>query len=150
MGVPTHDGVDAGDAAGHFEVYVHAVVAQHHDHLRSFGPGFIHHGLHVFFLNAKGPVGHHVAWVGDGGIGECLTNDGAGHAVHFFNDIRLENWISKVLCLDILSKKIYFACKIFFNNFLDAFHAQCEFPMTCHDLDAQQFACIYHVLAIGP
>ena len=150
MGMATQDGIDTRDTAGHFEVNVHAVMTEHHYHVCTLSPGFIHHDLHVFVLNAKGPVSHHVARIGNGRVGECLANDGAGHTIHFFNDIRLENWISKVLCLDILSKKIYFACKIFFNNFLDAFHAQCEFPMTCHDLDAQQFACIYHVLAIGP
>ena len=145
-----HDGIYATDTAGHFEVDVHAVVAEHHYHLRTLGSRFIHHGLHVFVLNAKGPVSHHVARIGNGRVGKCLANDGAWHAIHFFNDIRLEYGISKVLCFDILGKKIYFACKIFFNNFLDAIHAQCEFPMTCHNLDAQQFACIYHVLAIGP
>ena len=150
MRVTTHDGVDTTDSAGHLEVNVHAVVANDHHHLGAFASGLIDHGLHVLVLNTEGPVGHHVTRVGNGRVGERLTNDGAGYAVDFFNDVGFENLIPKVLCFDVLCNKVNFASEVFFDNLFDAVHAQSKFPMASHDIDTQQFAGIDHVLAICP
>jgi hypothetical protein len=79
--VATHDGINTFDATGHFQVDIHAVVTDEDDDLDTFATGLVRHLLHVFVLNAKGPVGHHVARVGNRRVGERLANDGAGHAV---------------------------------------------------------------------
>ena len=150
MRVTTHDGVDTADAAGHFQVHVHAVVADDDDDLRAFAAGLRHHLLHVLVLDAELPVGHHVTWVGNRGVGEGLANDGAGHAVDLADHIGLEHRVAKVVGLDVLRHKVDLACEVFFDDFLDAFHAQGEFPVAGHHVHAQQFAGVHHVLAIGP
>ena len=150
MRVSAQDGVDAGDAAGHFQIHIHAVVAEQHHHLRTFGARFVAHGLHVLVLNAKGPVGHHVPRVGNGCVGKGLANDGAGHAIDFLDHIGLENGVAKILGLDVLRHKIDLAREIFFNDFFHPVHAQGEFPMTRHDIHAEQLAGVHHVLAVGP
>ena len=150
VGVAAHDGVDAGHAAGHFQVHVHAVVRQHHHYLGAFGTGLVHHGLHVFVLNAKGPVRHHVARVGNRGVGKGLADDGAGHAIDFTDHIGLEDLVAKVIGLDVLGDKVHLAGKVFFNNFLHPLHAVGEFPVAGHHVHAQQLAGVHHVLSIGP
>ena len=150
MRVAAHDGVNTTHTAGHFQVHIHAVVADDHHHLSALATGFFHHLLHVFVLDAKRPIGHHVTWVGNRGVGEGLANDGTWHTVDFTDHIRFEDRVAKVIGLDVLRHKIHFASKIFFNDFFHALHAQREFPMTCHDVDAQQFASIDHVLSVGP
>ena len=79
--VAAEDGVDAAHARGHLQVDVHAVVRQHHDHLRALAARFVDHLLHVLVLDAEAPVGHHVARVGDRRVGEGLADDGHRHAV---------------------------------------------------------------------
>ena len=150
MRVATHDGVDAADATGHLQVDVHAVVAQNDDHLSAFGPGFVHHLLHVLVLDAKGPVGHHVARVRNRGVGESLPDDGAGHAIDLANDIGLEHRVTEVIGLDVLRHKINLARKVLLDNFLHPRHAQGELPVAGHDVHAEQFAGINHILTMGP
>ena len=150
VGVTTQNGVDAAHAAGHFQVHVHAVVRQHHHHLRTFGTGFVDHLLHVLVLDAKGPVGHHVTWIGNRGVGEGLADDGAWHAIHFPHHIGLEHRIAKVLGLDVLRHKVDLARKVFLDNFLHPLHAVGEFPVAGHHVHTQQLASVDHVLPIGP
>ena len=81
MRVAAEDGVDAAHARGHLQVDVHAVVRQHDDHLRALGARRVDGLLHVLFLDAEGPVGDHVARVGDRRVGEGLADDRDLHAV---------------------------------------------------------------------
>ena len=150
MRVAAHDGVDAADTRSHLQVHIHAVVAEHHHHLCTFATGLVHHLLHVLVLDAELPVGHHVTRVGNRGVGERLTNDGARHAIDLANHVGLEHRVAKVTGLDVLRHKIDLARKVFFNDFLDTFHAQGEFPVTGHHVHTQQFAGVDHVLAVGP
>ena len=150
VGVTTHDGVDAAHSAGHLEVNVHTIVADDHYNLRTFCAGFVHHQLHVFVLNSKGPVGHHVSRVGNRGVGEGLSDDGTRYSVHFFDDVGFEHLIAKVLRFDVLRHKVNFAREIFLDNFFNTVHAQSELPVTGHDIYTQQFAGIDHVLTVGP
>ena len=145
-----HDGIDATDTAGHLQVNVHTVVAKDHDHLSTLATCFINHGLHVLILDAEGPVRNHVTRVRNWCVRKSLSNDGAGHAIDFTNDVRLENRIAKIVGLDVLSHKIDLAGKVLFNDFLHALHAQCELPVARHHVHTQQFAGIHHILAVGP
>ena len=150
MRVAAHDGVDTADTRSHLQVHIHAVMAEHHHHLCTFATGLVHHLLHVLVLDAELPIGHHVTRVGNRGVGERLTNDGARHAIDLANHVGLEHRVAKVTGLDVLRHKIDLARKVFFNDFLDTFHAQGEFPVTGHHVHTQQFASVDHVLAVGP
>ena len=148
--VAAHDRIDAADAAGHFQVNVHAVVGQQHHDLSPLRAGFIHDLLHVFVLDAEGPVGNHITRVGNRGVGKRLTDDGARNAIDFAHHIRLENLVAEVVGLDVLRHEFDFPGEVLVNDFLDTLHAVGEFPVTRHDVHTEQFAGIHHVLAIGP
>ena len=79
-----------------------------------------------------------------------MADDGARHAIDLADHIRLEDRVAKIIGLDVLGNKVHLAREIFLDDFLDAFHAQGEFPMTGHHVNTQQFAGIDHVLAVGP
>ena len=79
--------------------------------------------LHIFFFDAERPVFNQVAWVGDRRVGKRLTNDCNVDAVHFTHRIGVKHGVFKIGRFDVLSDKIYFAIKIFFYNFFDAFFA---------------------------
>ena len=150
MGVAAQDGVDAGDAAGEFEVHIHAVVRQQHHHLCALGTRLGHGFLQVVFLDAEGPVGHHVARVGDWCVRKGLTDDGAGHAVERAHDKGLEHRVAEIIGLDVLRNEIDLARQLFFDNLGHPVHAQGELPVAGHQVDAQQLAGLYHVPALGP
>ncbi len=150
MGMPSHDGVDTTDTTGHLQVDIHTVMRQKNYDLRAFRADFVDHLLHVFILNAKCPVSHHVAWVGNRCVGKSLADDGTWHAVHFAHDIGFEYLITKVLGLDILCNEFNFSSKVFLDNFFDTVHAVGEFPVACHDIHTQQLTGFHHVLCICP
>ena len=150
MGVAAHDGVDAAHARGHLQVHVHAVVAEHQHHLRALGPHLVNHALHARVLDAKGPIGHQVARVGNRGVGKGLANDGAGHAIDLAHHIGLEHRVAKVLGLDVLRDEFHLPSKVFVDNFFHPLHAQGELPVAGHHVHTQQLAGVHHVLAPRP
>ena len=150
VGMSSHDGVDATHPAGHLEVDVHAVVTEHHHHLRTLGTRLVHHLLHVLVLNAELPVGDHIARIGNGGVRERLTNDGARHPVDFSDDIGLEHRVAEVVGLDVLRDKVDLAGKVLFDDLFDTLHAERELPVTGHHIHTQELAGIDHVLTLGP
>ena len=150
MGVPAHDGVNAAHPTCHFQIHIHTVMGKNHDNLGPFSARLCHHFLHVFVLNSKCPISNHVAGVSDRRVRECLTNDGARYAVDFSNHIGFENWITKVIGLDVLGNKVDLASKIFIYDFFDTFHPIGKLPMAGHDVYAQKLAGINHVLTVGP
>ena len=79
--------------------------------------------LHVFFFDAERPVFNQVAWIRNRCVGKRLADDRNLDAVHFTHRIGVKHWVFKICCLDVLRDKIYFAIKIFFYNFFDAFFA---------------------------
>jgi hypothetical protein len=56
----------------------------------------------------------------------------------------------KSLGLDVLRHEIHLACKIFVDDFFARAPCPGELPVARHDIHAQQFASIDHVLAVGP
>ena len=91
MGMAAEDHVDTGHARGHLEVDVHAVVGEEH-HQRGLLrlPHLIDDLLQVPVLDAEGPVRDEALGVGDGGVGEGLTDDRHPDPADLFDDIGLE------------------------------------------------------------
>ena len=150
MGVTTQNRVDAAHARSHLDVHIHAVVRQDDHHFGAFAAGFVDHFLHVLVLDTEGPIGHHVAWVGNRGVGEGLANDGHLHAVHLAHGVGLEDQVFKVGGLDVLCQKFDVAFEVFLDHFLHALGTEGEFPVGRHHVHAQHLAGVDHVLAVGP
>ena len=130
MGVAAEDGVDAGDAAGHLQVDVHAVVRQHDDDLGAFGARLVHPFLHAVVADAKAPVRHMVARVGNRRVGEGLADDGDLNAVHFLHDVGLEHLVAEVVGDDVLRDEIHPGfLEIVVDDFHDAVSAKHRFPV---------------------
>ena len=111
-------------------------MRNNHDHLGSLGTNLVHHLLHVVVLNAKGPVGHKVARVRNGGVREGLANNRHRNTVLLTNHIGLEDWVAKVVCLHILRKKFNFPCELLLNNLHDAIGPVGELPVGTHHVNA--------------
>ncbi len=145
-----HDGVDAGDAGGHLEVDVHAVVRQHDNDLGALAARLVDHFLHAVVTDAEAPVRHQVARIGDRRVGEGLADDGGRDAVDFLDDVGLEDRFAPFVVDDILGDEIDLSLEILLDDFLDALGAIGHFPVRGHDVDAQQFLGVDHVLGLGP
>ena len=144
------DGVDAADPAGHLQVHIHAVVGQHHDHLRTLGTSFVHDQLHVVILDAEAPVRNHVSRIGNRRVGECLADDRDRNAIDMLDHVGLENLVAEIVGLDVLRNEIHFTLEIVVHDLFDPLRTQRKLPVTCHHVDAQQFAGVHHVLSLGP
>ena len=96
MGMAAEDGIDTGNAAGHLEVHIHAIVRQYHDHLGALGACIVHPLLHVVVADAEAPVRHEVARIGDRGIGEGLAENGHLYPVDGLHDVGLEHLVAEV------------------------------------------------------
>ena len=75
MGVPAENGVDARYPRSQLQVGIHAVVRQQYDRVGAFCANLVDCLLQPFFLDAEGPVGNQVPRIGDGCVGEGLTDD---------------------------------------------------------------------------
>ena len=150
MGVAPKNRIDPPDTRGHLQINIHAVVGEHDHHLRAFLANLIHHFLHVVLLNAKGPVGHHVAWVSNRCVGKRLADDSNRNAVLLPDHIGLEDWITKVSGFDVLREKLNTAGKILFNNLFDPLGPESKFPVRTHHVDTKQLTGIHHVLTVCP
>ena len=151
MGVAAEDGVDAVHPAGHLQVHVHAVVGQHHHHLGALCACLVHELLHGFIADAIGPVGHHVAGVGDGGVGEGLADDGNLQAVHLLHGVGLEDLVAEVVGDDVLRDEVDAVFReIVLHHFHHPVGAEGGFPVGGHDVHTQLDAGVHHVLGIGP
>ena len=148
--VTTKNGIKAANARSQLDIDIHTIMRKQNDNLGPFLPDLVNNALQLAFLNAKSPVGHHVARIGNGCIREGLTNDSHLHAVLLTQGIGRENRVTEIQGFHVLGNKVYFSIEIFFYDFLDAIHAQRELPMPCHDVDAQSQGGIHHVLTIGP
>ena len=151
VGVAAEDGIDAGDAAGHFEVDVHAVVREHDHDLGAVGARVVHPFLHAVVADAETPVRHHPARVGDRRVGEGLADDGDFHAVHLLHDVGLEHLVAEVVGDDVLRDEIDVGfLEIVVDDLHHPFGAESRFPVRRHDVDAERDAGVDHVLCIGP
>ena len=148
--VPAQDRVDAAHARGHLEIDVHAVVRQQHDGLGALGARLVDRLLHRLFLDAEIPFGNEVARVGDRRVGKRLADDRDRHAVHPAHRVRREHRIAEVGGLDVLRDELDPPLEIVVDDLLDALRAQGEFPVPGHQVDAEQFLRLDHVLALGP
>ncbi len=148
--MPTQNGVNTPDSARHFKVHIHAVMGQNDNDLSALCPGLIDRVLHVFFVDAKGPVFNQVARVRDGSIGERLTDDGDFDPIHFTHGEGIKHGVTEISGFDILRYERDFVGKIVFYNLHHAIFAKCHFPVGCHDIYSQCQTGIHHVLAISP
>ena len=148
--VSAHDGVDAGDARGHLDVDIHAVVRQQDHRDGALGARLVDRLLHVLFLDAEIPVSHHVARIGDRRVGKRLPDDRHCNTVDLLHHIRGEYRVAEIRGLDVLRDEINPPLEIPVDDFLDALRTQRELPVPGHDLDAEQLAGIDHVLPLGP
>ena len=77
VGVPAEDDIDAGDAAGKFQIDIHAVVRQQND-----GVDFVvaaqgvDHFLQFVVADTEGPVRREAFGMRDRHIGKRLSDDG--------------------------------------------------------------------------
>ncbi len=150
MGVAAEDGVDAAHAGRHFQIDIHAVMRQHDHDLRSRGAGGVDRLLHVVFLDAEGPVGDHVARMGDGRVGEGLADHRNLDAIDLAQDIWLEHRIAEIGGFDVLRDNVDMAGEILFGDFLHAVLAIGAFPVQRHDVHAEQLGRLDHVLPLRP
>ena len=104
------------------------------DEARSKGAQ-VDHLLHVVVFDTKCPVRDHVAGVGNRCVGECLANDRHRHAVHFTDNVRFENLVTKVAGVHVLSQELNVTCKVFFDNFSHALCTESELPVRCHQVN---------------
>ncbi len=144
------DGIEAGHARSQFEVDIHAVMRQQHHDLRAFLARLVDSELQALFLDAVRPVRHEVARVGDGAVGESLTDDRHRHAIHFLDDVRLEHRVAEVGGLHVLRDHIHLALQDAVFGVLDALRAVGAFPVHGHHVHTQLKAGVDHVLAVAP
>ena len=151
VGMAAEDGVDTGHPAGHLEVHIHAVVRQHHDHLRTLSPGLVDELLHALVTDTEGPIRHHPARVSDRGVGEGLADDGHLHAVDLLHHIGLEHLIAEVIGYHILGNELHTGpLEVTVDNFLHASRAISHLPVRRHHIHAQGDTGIDHVLRVRP
>ena len=148
--VAAQNRIDAGDARGHLQVHVHAVVREYHHGLGACGARLVDHLLHAVVVDAEAPVRNHPAWVGNRCVRERLTDDGDRHTVQFADDIGLEHRLAPGRVAHVLGEELDAALEVLVDNFLDALGAIGELPVSGHDVHAQQLLGVHHVLALGP
>ncbi len=144
------DGVEPAHARGQFQVDVHAVVRQQHDHLCALAARLVDHRLQVFFLDAEAPVGDEVRRVGDRRVREGLADDRDRHAVGFADHIGLEHGVAEVAGLDVVGDEVDRAGEVLGDDLLHPLGAEREFPVAGHDVDTEQLAGVDHVLSARP
>ncbi len=143
VGVAGEDDVDALDAGGELGVDVEAVVRQQHHHLRALRARLGHRSAQAALADAERPVGHHPARVGDGRIGEGLTDHGDGDAAALEQARGVEHGLGEVGIAHVAGEERHAggAGTIHAAEQLgDAAGAQRELPMAGGRLHAQRLA----------
>ena len=164
MCVTAEDHVDAGDDGCHLEIHVHAVVGQHHHHIRLLVfPCLVDDLLHVVVADTEGPFGDEARGIGDRCVGKGLTDhrhpgttDGLDHVgleggafvrVETAEILELVVEQGVLLDLDVLGHEVTLELP----DVGDHLRIQIgELPVTGHHVHAQQIAGADHVLAAGP
>ena len=118
--------------------------------MRTLGARFVDGFLYLGILNAKCPIRHLPAGVGNRRVRKSLTDDSDRHAVHFFECVRFKNWVFKIFGFDVLRHKIDLASEVFVDDFHHPRFAVGELPMCRHHVHTQQLAGINHVLRVRP
>ncbi len=164
MGMAAEDHIDARDPGGHLEVNVHAVVGDHHHHIRFLVLTHrIDHRLHVVITNAEGPVRHETLGIGDRRVRKGLTDHGHPGAADGFDHIGLEGGacilietgeIGKtvveqgvILDFDVLGHEVALEIRDVGDHLLVPIG---ELPVAGHHIHTQQVTGPDHVLAAGP
>ena len=92
VGVAAEDEIDAGAAAGEFQIDIHAVVRQQHHDIGVLGVAqIVDQFLQLVFADAEGPVRRKTLRMRDRHIGEGLADDGNAQAADVFDRRRLEH-----------------------------------------------------------
>jgi len=125
-------------------------VRQQQHQPRALGARGVDLLLQVLLLDAELPVGDEVARIGDRRIRKGLADDGHRHAGHLAQHIGRKHRIAEVGGLDVVRDEVDAALQFLVDDLAHALHAVGELPMAGHDVDAEQPACVDHVLAPGP
>ena len=153
--------VDTGHPARKFQIHIHTVMGEQHNHLSAIGAHGIDHLLALFFTNTETPVFHHVTRIRERRIGKGLADDAYGNPIHLPYRIGFKHlsgfFIKRGFTLegsilgqhDILRKELN-RCEMFINDLPDTIHTVSKLPVPGHDVDPEQLARIDHVLTVRP
>ncbi len=148
--VPAEDRIDAAHARRELQIDVHPVVRQQHDRLRAFAARLVDDFLQRFVLDAERPLGDEVARIRDRRVRKRLADDRDRHAVDRAHHVGREHGIAEVGGLHVLREEVDPAGEILVDDFLHALRTERELPMAGHDVDAERFLRVDHVLAFRP
>ena len=164
MSVTTENYINPAHHGCHFQIHIHAIVREHHDHIRFF---ILTHGiddrLHIRITNTKCPVRDKTTRVGNRCIRECLSDHRHAYPIHVLDDIGLERplgiFIKALKVCELIIKSRIIADKNILADEItlevtdigNHFFVQIsEFPMAGHDIDTQVVTGTNHVLATSP
>ena len=164
VGMAAEDDVDAGDAGGHLQIHVHAVVRDDDDDVGVF---ILAHPLddllHPLVLDSKGPIRDEALRVRNRGVRKGLTDDSHPSIADLLDRVWLEGQAGILVKSaeigelvieqgliphrNVLGDKI----PVELADILDHLLVQVgEFPVAGHDIHAQQVAGADHVLTTAP
>lgn len=133
-----------------FQVDVHAVVRQQHDHPGALAARFVHPLLQPRFLDAEGPVRREIGRMRDGRVRKRLADDGDRHAVQFAQHVGVEHRVAEVGGLDVLGDEGDLVSEVVVDHVAHALGAVGQLPVRRHDVHAEQERGVDHVLAARP
>ena len=151
MGMAAQDHIQPAQLRSQLEIDIHAVVRQQHHQLRPLGARLVDMRLQLLLLDAKTPVRHHPARIGNRRVGKGLTDHRHRHPAQRTHGPGLEHRITEVLGLDVLCQKLDAACAALasttqlLHQLLHPLLAVGEFPVPGHDVHAQQLTGLGHV-----
>ena len=158
MGMAAENNVDAGAAAGEFQIDIHAVMRQQHHHVGVLRVAqIVDQFLQLLLADAECPVGREAFRMGDRHIGKSLADDGDAHAADLLHRRRLEDAagfrIERRLVAEgrVLGQKNILRQKLAFEAgevLAQGRFAIGEFPMPGHGVDAEQVGGLDHVGAL--
>ena len=148
MGVARKDHIDPGHAARHRLVHIKAVMRQADDQFGAHAAHFVNHFLHPLITDPERVFGEHPAGVGDGHIGEGLTDHGDLDAAAFKELVGLEvfGWFIPFGVKDVLAKGREGQIA---HDVAHAIRPKREFPVKRHRIGPEHVHDVDHVLPLG-
>ena len=125
-------------------------MRQQHDDLRPLAAYLVDDLLQLLLADAEAPVENEVSGIGDRRVRKRLTDNRDRHSVLLSHHVRRKDRIAEVGGPDVLREKVDTPFEVTFDDLLDAFGTEGEFPMSCHRVDAEELGGVYHVLAFRP
>ena len=148
MGMARKDHINPCHNASHLFVHIKAIVAETDHQIGPIGADLIHHRLHILIADTEGILGEHPAGIGDGHIGEGLTNHGNFHPTGFKELIGREH-VGRLIPFAVKNILAQSRERQPFDNLIDPLAAQGELPMEGHRIRPQGIHNIDHILPGG-